>query len=208
MTDKFEDYDDYWEHIQRRARISLEETIEHDESSDDPRDLTFEAAKYALQASNVLNNYPRTVIYHTDNGFYGHGYELYLHHANFEDNDSMRLINALASAAYYNDILQAIENLLDRRDSLGECMNLISPHPIWGEGVVLEYEYEEGLTNTTTHTFHLQCLGEGEWKMFNPIDEAFEVISPDVMIEDSETPERDLDVKLSNICAKEMRNLK
>ena len=199
--------EEYWEHIQRRARISLEETIEHDESGEDPRNLTFEAARDALQASNMLNNYRRTVIYHTREGFYGHGYELYLHHAEFEDNDSMRLLSALASTAYYNDIKKAINNLLDRRESLGECMDLISPHPIWDSGVVLEYEYEKEVTDPTTHTFILECLGEGEWKMFNPMDEAFEVISPDVMVGDSETPERELDIKLSNICAKEMRNL-
>lgn len=203
--DDIENYADYWNEVQRNARISLDEVSEHDEQNRGDRELRHEAARYSLEGNKLVSSYPRTVIYHTDAGFYGDGYDLYVRQVDFDDNDSMRMINSLARAAYYNDIQDALDFLIERRESLGECMGLIGDHPIWGEGVTFEYEYEYGLSDPKTATYLLECIGEGEWKMFNPEEEAFEVISPDVMIGDSETPERDLDVKLSNICAQEMR---
>lgn len=203
--DDIENYADYRSEVQRNARISLDEVSEHDEQNRGDRELRHEAARYSLEGNSTVNNYPRTVIYHTDSGFYGDGHDLYLRDVEFEDNDSMQMINALARAAYYNDIQEALEFLIETRESLGECMALVGDHPIWDSGVVVEYEYEHGLVDPETVTYTLECIGEGEWKMFNPEDEAFEVISPDVMVGDSDFPERKLDIKLSNICAREMR---
>lgn len=200
-----ENYQDYWSDVQRTARISLNEVSEHDEQNRGDRELRHEAARYSLDGNSTVDNYPRTVIYYTDAGFYGDGHDLYVRQVDFDDNDSMRMINALARAAYYNDIQDALDFLIERRESLGECMSLIGDHPIWDSGVVIEYEYEHGVLNSEASTYILECLGEGEWKMFNPQDEAFEVISPDVMVGDSDFPERALDIKLSNFCAHEMR---
>lgn len=203
--DDIENYADYWSDVQRTARISLDEVSEHDEQNRGDRELRHEAARYSLEGNSTVDNYPRTVIYYTDSGFYGDGHDLYVRQVDFDDNDSMLMINALARAAYYNDIQEALDFLIERRESLGECMGLIGDHPIWAKGVTFEYEYEYGLSEPKTATYLLECIGEGEWKMFNPEDEAFEVISPSVMVEGKANPERTLDIKLSNLCAKELR---
>lgn len=200
------EYADYWGKVQRNARISLDEVSENDDRDRSDRELKHEASIYSLQGNNLVENYPRTIIYYSDAGFYSEGYEIYIADVEFENNDSMQMINSLAQAAYYNDIQDAIGYLIERRESLGECMNLIGDHPIWESGVVFEYEYENGIVDPTTHDYLLECIGCGEWKMYNPEHEAFEVISPEVMVEDEDNPERALEIKLDNICSQELRD--
>lgn len=205
MTDEYETYEQYWEKVKRTAAIEFEETAEYYEEEDYRADEIPEvAAEYAVENSHFVNNYPRTIIYHTDEGFYGNGHERFVAYREFEDNDSMRMLHALAQAAFFNDVEEAIERLIESRDDLGECLRLIDDE-LYSEGVTAEYDYEKGLSDPEVITYHLEHITEGEWRMFDPDGEQFEVISPRVMVEGSTVPEFKLKLKLDNICAKRER---
>lgn len=205
MSDEIETFEDYWSKVHRAGRISLDETIEYAEDDGvESGNLVQEAASHAVEGSWV-NYHFLSVIYHCDNGFYGSGHARFVNNREFEGNDSREMLLALAHAGFFNDVEAAIRRILEDREALGECMNLIGEHPIWDSGVTFEYDYERGLSDPEVHTYTLKCLGENEWQMFNPEGDSFEVISPSAMVGDTDNPERVFKLKLDNICAREFR---
>lgn len=209
MSNKYETYEQYWSQVQRTATIELEETREHAEDEGiEVEDLPAVSSEYAVENSSIVNNYPRSIICHTDQGFEGEGRMRFLENREFEDNAPSQMLHALASAAYFNDVKEAIDRILEARDDLGECVNLIDDDaPIYSEGVTFEYEYEKGLSDPEVLTYTLESVDSlgGEWFMLDPDGEHFETISPRVMVEDAAVPEQKLKLKLDNLCAKRER---
>jgi hypothetical protein len=210
MSNDIESYRDYWQYVQRSAVIELEETEEY--VADWDKDIETDhladcAAEFSADQDRLAIYSPRTIIYHTDNGFDGEGYERYVAHQEFESGRSM--IFALGRAAFYNDVREAMEGIIEARNDLGDAMTLLN-ESIFSEGIICHYTYVRDTPQETyEYEFTFRSLGEGEWKMFDHNDEAFEVISPDVHFEqsDDESREKNLKLWLDNICAKRLREV-
>lgn len=205
MSNNYETYEQYWEKVQRTAGIEYDEQKEHGEGGLEDN-FASEAAKATVEWCSIVNNYPRSIIYHTNHGFEGEGRVLFIDNREFEDNDPSEMLHSLASAAYFNDVKAAIESLLEAREELGDCVNLIDDDvPVYSEGVTFEYEYEKGLRDPVIITYYLEHISEGEWRVLDPDGEQFEVISPRMMVDDAVVPEKTLKLKLDNLCAKRER---
>lgn len=209
MSDDYESFSDYWKQVQTDAVIELneaEEWAENNHQITDNEKVASGAAR-ATEHNNLPMYYPRTIIYHTDQGFTGQGSERYIQHREFKNNDSHEILNALAHAAYYNDVKSVMENIIEWREDLGEATKLIDD-TLWSKGVEVEYEFDP-TGRDETFTFELEHLGAREWRMTDPEGEPFEVISPEVHFENSEQviPERTLSIWLDNICYRRIREM-
>lgn len=215
MNDKIDSYNEYWKLIQRTAQISYDEVAENAEDNEvelSDQEHIMEAAEDSME-SGFSNKYPRTIIFYTQEGFHGRGQDLYLRGREFDGEEPRDMISSLANAAFYNDILSVLEGIVEDRNDLGECVNLIEG-PIYSEGVEFEYDYEQskyidGEYETVTHTFILRNVGAGCWTIEDPKGLTFENISPKIHVTDSdrEIPVRSLKIWLDNICAKRIREI-
>lgn len=212
MSDDIESFKDYWQHVQRNALIELEETEEWEEREDaemGEEERISCAAEYAAENDQLTIYSPRTVIYHTDQGFEGEGHDRFVAHHEFRENDATTMLHGLARAAYFNDVRNVLENVYSFRDDLGECTALIDS-TIWSEGVEFEYEYiRNTMDGDVAYTFTLEHLGSCEWRMRDPNGLSFEVISPKIRVTQSDSliEEKSLKVWLDNICARRLREL-
>jgi hypothetical protein len=207
MSDTYGTFEEYWEKVQRTALTELEETEEYaEEAGLSEHQIASSAADYAVDCSDLVRNHPRTVIYHCDNGMYDSGYDLFLRHTEFKNNDPRDMVRQLACVGFYNDVKTVIDRILEDREALGTANRLIDG-PIWSKGVEAEYEYESGLIEPEYHTYRFENISEGEWRVYDPNGVVFEVISPRVMVADATIPVQKLKLKLDNLCARRQRVL-
>lgn len=215
MTEEIDTYEKYWKRVQRTALISFNEVAEEAENNDEELhdgEHILDAAEYSME-TGLSQKSPRTVINFTQEGFYGRGQDLYLRGQEFNGSDPRVMLYSLAHAAFYNDVRSVLENIVDYRNDLGECVGLIEG-PIYDEGVEFEYDYEkseyiEGDYVIETYTFTLRNVGAGCWTMEDPKGLVFENISPKIYVteDDVEIPVRSLKILLDNICAKRLREI-
>lgn len=159
-------------------------------------------AHAALNNHKLIQYYKRSVVKWCQEGFYNQGGEMY--YDSPEDQEESLLM--LAKAGLFNDLISKIRHIEETREKLGEAIQLIEG-PIMEEGVSLEYKYSPSMSSDSTMTYTFECLGEGEWRMYDPDEVGFEVISANVAVEsrDQYVPEYGLKLFLDNICAKRER---
>jgi hypothetical protein len=201
---------EYWHSVMYDAEENLEKNEEVTE-----RAGAHEAAEYAVESERFVDFYPRATIYHCRNGMGGDGYERFVNNSQPEDERDM--LRALAAAAYYNDVYDVAERIIEAEQNLGEAVNLIDGN-IWDEGFQALFKYEKGLQDPEVRPYMLRHLGGGEWAMSDPNHKQFEVISPDVHVDGPFTRDGaynfdyspavlQLETWLNNICAKREREL-
>jgi len=205
MSNDINSHSDYWKTVERSVINEIEEL---DEEYDDHQ-IKRKVPDRLIDSSSLMIYSPRTVIYYTREGFYGRGHDLYIMGNTFEDNDSNQMIHALALAAFYNDVHAVLEELFEYQRDLGEATNLLA-NVTWSEGVEFEYEFKrELLEETLTYQFTFEHIAQGEWKMYDHHGDMFEVISPEVHVEqkDDEIELRSLKTWLDNICYRRLNDL-
>ncbi|QIR31268.1 hypothetical protein M1M18_gp032 [Halorubrum virus Serpecor1] len=211
MTNKYDSFESYNNEVQATAKKyydwGMEGAEEIRSSAFNPNEIPDDVPMWAIVEAAVENHelvqyYQRCVIYHCDNGFYNEGGERY-----YDDpEDQQDAVSDLAHAGLYNDVLNWVRFIEETREDLGEAINLLEG-PIYDGGVRFEYDYYINLSAKEPVTYTLESIGQGEWRMYDPDGEPFEVISPRVAVRnaDRQIPEYSLKLFLSNICARRER---
>jgi len=211
MSNKYDSFEAYIREVQATAKryydYSREGGDEIRTSAYNPDEIPEDVPLWAIAEAAVENHdliqyYQRCVIYHAEEGFYNEGGERYYN----DPEDQQESVHQLALAGFYNDIITKLRFIEEIRDGLGEAINLLEG-PLHSRGVQYEYDYHINLSSKEPVTYTLEALGQGEWRMYDPDDEPFEVISPRVAVKnaDREIPEYSLKLFLDNICARRER---
>lgn len=114
------------------------------------------------------------------------------------------VLGAMAYTSFRGDVFEQVQQIREVREDLGEAIQLIDG-AIYAERVKLHYKYETYSEDDDEIVYRFECLGESEWRVLDPDNVSFEVISPRVMIEqdDGIVPEKILKRKLDDLCAKQ-----
>ncbi|AGM11070.1 hypothetical protein HRTV5_100 [Halorubrum tailed phage 5] len=211
MTNKYDTFESYIREVQATAKRYYDYALEGAEEirtpaycpNELPEEIPLWAvAEAAVQNHELIQYYQRCVIYHAEEGFYNEGGERFYN----DPEDQSESVQQLAYAGLYNDIITKLRFIEEAREDLGEAINLLEG-PLHSKGVRYEYDYYVHLSSKEPVTYTLEALGQGEWRMYDPDGEPFEVISPRVAVENADRPipEYSLKLFLSNICARRER---
>lgn len=121
-----------------------------------------------------------------------------------DEKNHWKVLRAMAYSAFTADVTQAKSRIEEARERLGDAIKLIEG-PMYGEGVTVTYDYKPvGNDDGDTVTYTFEALVVGEWGVTDPDGNRFEVISPEVMVENSTTtaPAKALLEKLEAMCCK------
>ncbi|UBF20305.1 hypothetical protein M1M41_gp026 [Halorubrum sodomense tailed virus 4] len=211
MSNKYDTFESYIREVQTTAKRYYDYAREGGDeircSAFDPDELPDDVPLWAIAEAAVENHeliqyYQRCVIYHAEEGFYNEGGERFYH----DPEDQQESVQQLALAGFYNDIITKLRFIEETREDLGEAIQLLEG-PLHSRGVRYEYDYYIRLSSKDPVTYTLEALGQGEWRMYDPDGEPFEVISPRVAVENADRPipEYSLKLFLDNICARRER---
>jgi hypothetical protein len=213
MSHEYDTYEKYYREVKAMAKryydFAQEGAEEIRTPAFDPPGEIDEVPHWAIVEAAINNHkllqyYKRSVVYHSESGFYGEGGERYYG----DPKDQQEALFQMAQAGLYNDVIKKVRHIEETREDLDEAINLIEG-PIYDEGVRFEYEYYQNLSSKEPQTYTLESVSRlgDEWAVIDPNGNRFEVISPKVAVNqrDQYVPEFALKLFLDNICAKQDR---
>jgi len=210
MTHKYDTYEKYYSEVKAMAKryydYAEEGAPEIRSRAFNPDEIPDEVPQWAIveaamENHKLLQYYRSSVVYHCQEGFYGEGGQRFFN----DPKDQSEALSQMARAGLYNDVLKKVRHIEKTREDLGDALKLIEG-PMYDKGMMLYYDYHQHLSSDDSQTYTLEKVAKlgNEWRVVDPDGVSFEVISPDVVVEnrDQYIPEYALKLFLDNVCAR------